>query len=280
MGSSTDVLGESPVWDHRGDAIYWIDAACGAVQRTGRDGAGFRKWSVKQRIGSLGLRRAGGAIVALMDGLYVLDFDTGALTLAADVERANLRTQFNDGKVDPFGNFVFGSMRRGDGDDGIGCMYRIDAGHRVVKLDGGFTVFNGPCFSVDGSVIYFADTMSKLIWSADYDPSQGIENKRVFADLRGADLMPDGATVDADGCVWSAFVLSGEIGRFAPSGEFMLRLPVPVKRPTSLAFGGKDMDILFLTSSGSAPAGDPEAGGLFAIRGLGVRGIPTAFFAG
>jgi L-arabinonolactonase len=83
-----------------------------------------------------------------------------------------------------------------------------------------------------------------MIWAADYDPLGGIANKRVFADLRPLDVLPDGATVDTDGCLWSTFLMSGQLGRFSPEGKLMQRVDLPVRRPTSVAFGGPELDVL------------------------------------
>jgi L-arabinonolactonase len=287
VGSSADQLGESPLWDVHEQALYWIDVEARILRRRAHVDGAVREWQLPQRVGSIALcgsDRAApptGALAVLVDGVYRLDFRTGHCQRVADTEGDNPRTQFNDGKVDRVGRFVFGSMRCAAPDEGLGFMYRIDASYHVATLDGGFSLFNGPCFSPDGRTLYYADTRKQMIWAADYDPLGGIARKRVFADLRPLDALPDGATVDAEGCLWSALLMSGQLGRFSPDGELMQRVDLPVRRPTSVAFGGPDLDILYVTSAGMrAEPGDATAGWLLAIQGLGVRGIAEARFTG
>ena len=190
--------------------------------------------------------------------------------------------RLNDGKADPFGRFVAGTMHggRAENERPLGGLYRLQAGALEV-LDTGLGVSNGPCFSPDGAIFYLADSARRLIWAYDYRRDGPPANKRLFADTSALNSAPDGATVDADGYLWSVLVHAGAVARFAPDGRLDRTVELPVKHPTSVAFGGPSLDILYVTSiskSTHLSASEPDAGGLFAVEGLGVCGLPAYRF--
>ena len=153
------------------------------------------------------------------------------------------------------------------------------------KLDDGIIVSNGPCWSPDGRTLYFADSFKRVIYAYDYLPADGtVGGRRIFAHFEALRGFPDGATVDEEGCVWSAEVFSGRLIRFAPDGGIDRIIGMPVESTTSVMFGGADLDILYVTSMRRPIRGlrprEREAGGLFAVHGLGVRGLPEPRFKG
>ena len=160
-------------------------------------------------------------------------------------------------------------------------------GGAAIKLDEGIVCSNGPCWSPDGRTFYFADTLRAEIWAYDYDVVTGTaSNRRVFCSFPRCGLkgLPDGATVDAEGFVWSVNVYEGKLARFSPDGTLDRIIGLPVESTTSLSFGGPGLDIAYVTSMARAVNGvkpkEREAGGLFAVHGLGVRGLPEPRFAG
>ena len=286
VGTTSDRLGEGPLWDVAEQALYWVDSLGGTLHRLDWPAGTRRDWQIGVEIGSLALRHGGGAVLALATGLHLFDFETGAQDLLVAPEPDRPENRFNDGKTDRQGRFLAGTMHRTDRTAEAGTLYRLDATLELSRLEGGVIVSNGPCFSPDGRTFYFADSPRRAISAYDYDPATGaIANKRRFVDLAALASVPDGATVDAEGCLWTALVHTGEIARFDPDGRLMTRLAMPAGMPSSVMFGGPDLDILFVTSirdSGTrqAPPSDRGAGGLFAVRGLGVRGLPEARFRG
>lgn len=280
------ILGEGPLWDVETQRVYWIDSFGNRVWRCAPDGSEVKSWEVPAKIGSMALRRSGeGAIVALQTGFQALDFATGACTPISDPEADLPGTRLNDGKVDRRGRFFAGSMDMEES-GANGALYRLDPDMSVHRIEGGIICSNGPCWSPDDRLFYFADTWSEEISVYDYDLETGtVRNKRCFTSFKGQGGAPDGATVDAEGYVWSAAVYAGELRRFAPDGKLDRTIKMPVLNVTSMNFGGPDLDVMFVTSMARAPLprfpqDGPPGGSLFAIRGLGVRGVPEPRFGG
>lgn len=278
-------LGEGPLWDVDEQRLYWIDSHGGAIHRADARGQGVETWDLPEHIGSMGLRAHGGAVVSLRNGFHFFDFETGELTAVADPEPHNRRTRLNDGKVDRQGRFVAGSMDYEEREP-IAGLYRLNPDRSVAQLEAGIIVSNGPCWSPDGGTFYFADSFRRCIWAYKYDtPTGNLLSRRVFANFEGhLRGYPDGATVDAEGCVWSAEVYGGRLVRFAPDGTIDRLIGMPADSITSVMFGGADLDILYVTSMARPYQGrrrqEREAGGLFAVYGLGVRGLPEMRFGG
>lgn len=280
------LLGEGPLWDVETERLWFIDSLGARLFRCTAEGAEMRAWTVPSAIGSMCLRARGGAIVALTDGFHALDLDTGETVHLVDPEPDRLHNRMNDGKVDPGGRFLCGSMDTGEVAP-TGSLWRLDPDRSVHELATGIICSNGPCFAPDGRTLYFADSFTGTIDAFDYDPATGAAtNRRAFAvmpaDRGGA---PDGATVDADGCVWTALVFDGRILRLAPDGVVDRVIEMPVRKITSLAFGGPDLATLYVTSMAEPPLpkypGDgPLRGATFRIDGLGVQGRPEPRFAG
>jgi len=278
-------LGEGPLWDIEEQRLFWIDSFDGRVFRCTADGREVRAWDVPQKIGSMCLRKSGGAVVSLARGFHFLDFKTGEVSLIRDPEPDRPNNRLNDGKVDKQGRFVAGSMDTME-EGPNGALYRLNPDLTVTTLERGIIVSNGPCWSPDGGTFYFTDTWSGEISACDYDQKAGtVTNRRCFCRIPEGDGAFDGATVDAAGCVWSAHVYAGRIVRYRPDGSVDRTIEMPVKKVTSVMFGGPNLDILYATSMAKPPLPRfPDdgvlRGSLFAIHGLGVNGLPERRFAG
>lgn len=286
IGVTRYTLGESPVWDARGNELYWVDVLGKLIWRHKPGTDEFTQWILPDVVSSLALREDGGAIVTLSNGFYSFDFESSECELLGETIEDGEPTRFNDGKADPNGRFVAGTMHN-EVEEPIGSLYSLDTDRRVTTLDTDIICSNGPCWSLDGRTLYFTDTMRSVIFSYDYDLDTGaIGPRNVFADLRalGIESAPDGCTVDSEGCLWSAQCLAGKIARIAPDGTLDRTIEMPVKYVTSVMFGGEKLDTLFVTSLnipllGKAPA-EPNAGGLFAVRDLGFTGVAEPKFQG
>lgn len=278
-------LGEGPVWDAESQRLHWIDSADGRIFRTTHDGRELRAWDVREPIGSMAVYRSGDTfLAALQSGLHRVDVDSGDIELITDPEPDLPTNRLNDGKVDRQGRFIFGSMDTLE-EQASGNLYSYSPDGQLSVLDRGIVVSNGPCFSPDGKTLYFSDTWTGQIWAYDYETTTGnVSNRRTFAmvDTSGGGAA-DGATVDAEGYLWQALVYGGKIIRYAPDGTVDRIIETPVLKVTSLAFGGPNMDTLYVTSMAKPPLprfpeDGQQRGALFAITGLGVQGLPEPRF--
>jgi sugar lactone lactonase YvrE len=189
----------------------------------------------------------------------------------------------NDGKLDRVGRFWAGTMDRAEAADS-GSLYRLDIDLSWQCIDTGYRVTNGPAFSRDGRTLYHTDSARQTVYAFDLAPDGAARQRRVHLQFGAGAGYPDGMTVDAQDCLWIAFWDGWCLRRFAPDGQQIAELPVPVQRPTSCSFGGADLDQLFITSAsrGLTPAqmaGQRQSGGLFMLR-PGVRGLPDTAFGG
>jgi len=278
-------LGEGPLWDVESQRLYWLDGVAGTIFRCAPDGSEVRAWDLPSRIGSMALREAGGALVALANGLHLFDFEAGKLTFVADPESDKPNNCLNDGKVDRQGRFVVGSMDSNERDP-TGGLYLVDTDLGVSQLDDGIICSNGPCWSPDGKTMYFQDSYAGEIRAYAYGTETGaVRDRRVFATLGTDSGAADGSTVDEEGYLWNAQVFDGKIVRYSPDGQIDRVIEMPVLKVTSVMFGGPNLDALYVTSMGTQlqphfPADGILRGSLFVITGLGVKGLPERRFAG
>lgn len=278
-------LGEGPVWCPRAAVLYWVDSLEPALKRFEPATGKTRSWPMPDLIGSLALREGGGAVVALRRGFHLVDLDTGSVGQLHLPEEPD-DTRFNDGKVDRRGRFWAGTMHfAGLPRQPKGSLYRLDLDHAVTRMATGIRTANGLGWSPDDRLMYYTDTRTNRIDVFDFDIAAGaLANRRVFADVPEDTGFPDGLTVDCEGGVWSANWDGGRIVRYDPEGRIERVVAVPVRRPTSINFGGAGLRTLFVTSArdgldDATLAREPHAGDIFAFE-PGMAGIAEPRFAG
>ncbi len=287
-------LGEGPLWDVEEQRLYWIDSSAAEIWSCRADGSDVKTYFVRRHIGSMALREKGGAVLALSNGFNLYDFKTQKVNHISDPEADEPENRLNDGKVDRRGRFLAGYMSydhdredamRGQRPVRNSALYRLDPDLTIHRLESGIKCSNGPCWSPDNKTFYFCDSYDDVMYAYDYDIETGaIANRRVFLSARDYAGTFDGSTVDAEGYIWNAHVFGGRIIRYAPDGSIDRMIEFPVRNLTSVMFGGPDLDVLYLTSMGrpikGIPQKEPSAGGVFAVYGLGVKGLPEPRFAG
>ena len=275
-------VGEGPVWDGPTQSLFWIDIIGKAVHRLHPQTGRVQSWDVPDIIGSLAIEHDNLAIVALANGVHRLDLDTGAVTMIATSPDLNEQVQLADGKVDRRGRFIVGSSDRGM-KEARGKLYALDPGASALReIDDDIFLSNGPCWSPDDRIFYHADSIRKIIYAYDYDLDSGtVANRRRFASTEDLGGIPDGATVDSEGHVWSAICEGGKLVRFRPDGSIERIVEFPLKLPGSVMFGGPGLDRLYVPTLSPAFMGreaDPLDGSLYVIEGLGVTGIEEPRF--
>ena len=278
-------IGESPTWSMSEQVLWWINCEQEpAIFRWTPATGELRNWPMPMRIGGLVQKASGGLLVALADGVYDFDPDKGDLTLRA---RSPLpaHVKLHECRCDRQGRFWTGSFDHrfpADRSAAGGAWFRLD-GDTLVPVIEGIAVANGLAFSPDGRTMYVADTPRRVVEAYDLDPAGGsLSNARIFVTLAPGDGHIDGATVDADGGYWLAVVGRSELRRYVPDGALDREIALPFSNPTKPAFGGKELDAMFITSTklqiAPPQSGSAGNGGLYRVN-PGALGIAEALFA-
>lgn len=284
-------VGEGPFWDAATAALWWVDIPGKAVFRL-EPGTGARQsWDVHDFPSTVVLRRSGGALVAMRDGLHFLDPATGEVTPFCRPEPDRPENRTNDGKCDRRGDFWVGTMQNNLNDDGsdramtgaTGALYRVRPDGSSTREVDGVGLSNTLAWTDGGRTLLFGDTGTNVISAYPVREDGGLGERRVFSDAK----LPghcDGSAIDAEGYLWNARFAGGCLVRFAPDGTVDRTLELPVTNPTSCCFGGPDLSTLYVTSArrGLDPAAlarRPHEGALLAVA-VEVPGTASERFAG
>lgn len=276
--------GEGIFWNPADGLVWWTDIEGRALWSFDPASGTSEQIPMRDRVCCFAPRKSGGLIVAFSDRVVFLDPTRGAEELIHVFEADNPETRLNDGRTDRAGRFVLGGMNEGSG-AASSSVISIGPDLTVQTLIEGVACANSTCFSPDGATMYFADTPDREIVAFDYDQTDGtISNRRVHADFSGEPGLPDGSCVDAEGGVWNAEWEGRRVVRVAPDGTIDQVIEVPVWKPTCCAFGGPDLDTLYITtsrlmSSEQVLEKEPDSGGLFAAK-PGICGVIDTPFNG
>lgn len=278
-----DRLGESPMWHPAEQALYWVDWYGPTIHRQRWGEAKIESWTIagETTIGSFVFAESGRLLIAVDSGLGLFDPATGAVTRFVDPNARREGVAYNDSKLDRFGRLWVGTFDIPETEP-RGVLYCVEPGGAWSLADSGFAVCNGPAFSPDGRIMYFSDSVGRRVLAYDIDPgSRHPHNRRVFASF--GDGIPDGLTVDAEGCLWCALYGAGVVVRLGPDGALRERHQLPCPAVTAPAFGGPDMTTLFVTTGWSPgihrAEDEPGPGGaVFALK-TAVKGLAEPVFA-
>lgn len=272
-------LGERPCWDAQTQCLYWVDIYNHRLHqfdpKTGND----RFFDLGEVVTCFAPASNNRLIVALRHHLAFLDLQTGDVKRLVTINKPS-EIRFNDGKCDSRGRFWVGTLCTSGTK---ASLYRYDPDGTLNEMETGLSISNGLGWSPDARTFYLTDSKPKKIYAYDFDLKRGeIENRRVFIDLSEEDFAPDGLAVDSKGCLWSAMWDGWCIIRFDPQGKEMLRVLMPVPRPSSCTFGGADLTTLYITTAsiGLSEAEIQEShfsGDLFAVQ-TSIKGTPTNYF--
>ena len=266
---------EGPVWDEETGTLYFIDVEAGRIFSY-RDGT-LTSWEAGEQIGCAVLKKGGGMIAALKSGLYEVDFPKEGKRFLYDPEPDLPRNRFNDGKVDPAGRLLAGTMALspGEGDGPTGALYCLDTDGTVTKRIGNVYLSNGMAWSADGGTYYFNDTTAKTVTRYHYDITTGqISEPEIIIRIPDEEGYPDGMTIDEEGMLWIALWEGSAISRWDPdTGKLLAKYKLPVRNVSSCCFGGADMDTLFITTASQDTdlTEYPLAGNVFCMK-PGVKG--------
>ena len=276
-------LAEGPVWDTARRLLRWVDILPGHVHALDPVTGAHTWFEAGDPVGTFGLTSGGGLVLALVDGFALAGPDGQDLRRLGEftVDRAVVR--FNDGKPDPWGNFWAGTMAWQEQSGPPCSLYRLSPDGVVTELFGGVGLSNGLDWSDDRKMFYYADSLSGGVDTFGTDPDTGaLSGRRRFISVPGG--IPDGLTLDAEGCLWLALWGTGELHRYTPDGTLDTVVRLPVSQVTSAAFGGADLSTLYITTGREnfTPAdrrAQPQAGDIFTCT-PGVTGrLPYLFGA-
>jgi sugar lactone lactonase YvrE len=275
-------LGESPLWHPQEQLLYWVDIPGQQLHRWHPVTRRHDAWPLPCEPGCCAPLLGGGLLLAMRDGLWRFDPDTGKRHEVADPPYDPKKQRFNDGKADAQGRLWVGSID--DKREPKAALYRCTRG-KIERMASGITTSNGLAFSPDGATMYWADTAAHAVYAFDFDGGDGsLSRKRVFQQFerrtegQAYGGRPDGAAVDAEGAYWVAMYEGGRVLRLAPDGRVLRVVELPVRRPTMPCFGGPDLKTLYITTAGGgpggAPADEPLAGCVLQLR-VHVPGLPA-----
>lgn len=268
--NTTCEVGEAPLWHPERRLLYWVDIPRGRVFAYDPDSHSHRLVLEDDPIGAFAIQTDGTLLLFMEAGRIALwDFDR--LTTLVESVSGSEDTIWNDVVADPGGGVIAG-MKSGKSHEGQ--LYRLDRGGSLHLLLDGLKQPNGMGFSPDTRTLYVTETLAYRIHAFDYHPrTGGISNQREFARVTEDGVRPDGLTVDAEGCVWSARWGGGHVVRCAPDGREVTRISVPVAKASSLTFGGDDYTTLYITTCGGEDrAKEGELAGALFVTSPGVRG--------
>ena len=275
-------LGEGPVWHPDEKQLYFLDITRGRQHRFNPRTGAFVTVNLGVVTGSMGVRASGGWVMATRKGFALWDSASNQMTYIGDPDAdESEQVRFNDGKTDPQGRFWAGKMS----DTFTNSLYRLDADRSIHRMESGIGTSNGLGWSPDQRTFYFTDSPAMKIYAYDYDAASGsISNRRVFASIPEGEGLPDGLTIDSEGCVWSARWGGWRVVRYRPDGSIDSVVKLPVELVTSCAFGGPDLTELYITSAyievpRNRRAEQPLAGDVFRVKTT-IQGLPEPRFLG
>lgn len=278
------LLGECPIWNAKRKVITWVDILNGNIHEYSTVQQTFRTIPVYQKIGSLAICQNARYVAALQHGFAFVNMFDGEIKMITDPENHLPNNRFNEGKCDPAGRFWAGTMSLSE-DANAGSVYFLGSDLSVTKTIEKVSISNGMAWSMDHRVFYYIDTPTFDVVAFDYDVNTGdINNRRTVINIPEKDGYPDGMAIDAEGMLWIAHWDGWQITRWNPkNGEQLSNFALPVSKVTSCAFGGDNMDDLYITSAKVGLTDEeleqqPLAGSLFVIKNCGFKGIETFEF--
>ena len=279
------LLGEGPSWDAAAGRLYWVDIYAGVLHVFDPGERTDRGLDVGAPLGCVVPCRLGTVALAGRGGFATFDLRDGSRASLADPEVDLPGNRFNDGKCDPAGRFLAGTMDNAE-KEATGSLYSLSTEGRVKKLLDGARISNGLAWSPDHATLYYIDTPTRLVMAYDYDVDQGeISRPRPVIDVPESMGWPDGMTSDLDGNLWVALWGGARLSCWDPlTGRLIREIPFAALNVTSCVFGGENLTDLYVTSARKGMteeqlAAYPHSGGLFRIR-TDIRGMPTFAFGG
>jgi sugar lactone lactonase YvrE len=282
VGSRSSKWGEGPIyWDNH---LLYVDIEGHSLIRLNPETQEDEIWEMGERIGTVVPTLNEDFICAGDSGIYRFDPSNGQKTNLADPEaKKRPDNRFNDGKCDPSGRFWAGTIstvkKEGDAN-----LYQLDQSGLLTLQVSGVTNSNGICWNASKTEMYYIDTPTQKVVAYEYcDQTGKLGGSRVTVDFRDLNTegSPDGMTIDEKGMLWVALCHGGAVVNVNPeTGELLQKVELPCVETTACAFGGSNLDRLFVTTGIHKTLHEKEAGKVFVVDGLGVSGVHALPYGG
>lgn len=277
-------LGECPLWSVKEQVLWCVDILAPAIHCFDPRSGEVKTFPQVEEVGCIGLREEGGLIAALRSGVWLLDAQGKPQRKVADNPGVAAKSRFNDGRVDPWGNFWCGSLWEPQDKNG-GLLCRVNSALELEVKAHDIKISNGLAFSADRRWMYHSDTPNEVLYRYPLNESGEPGERELFRRFDAKGGLPDGAAVDSEGFYWSAQFDGGRVVRIDPnSAEIVDEIVLPVKWPTMVAFGGADLKTLYITSSREDRTEEelaryPLSGDIFSVE-LDIAGLAEPLFRG
>jgi sugar lactone lactonase YvrE len=276
-------LGEGAIWNHDTNELYWIDIEGKLLHIFNPKSNQNRSFPTASHIGTVVPKENDEALIALADGIYTINLKTGETTIFSDMKEELIGCRLNDGKCDPSGRLWVGSMNWQQ-KKGKAKLFNIKKDGVVTTKIDSVTISNGIVWTKNKKTMYYIDTPTSQIKAYDYNNTSGdISNERVVVEIPEELGFPDGMTIDAEDMVWAGMWNGNAVIRFNPkTGEILQKVEIPAHNVTSCAFGGENLETLYVTTAKIDMTNEelekyPLAGSVFKVN-PGVKGVKSNFF--
>ncbi|CAL8288315.1 unnamed protein product [Lota lota] len=282
------LIGEGPVWEESEQSLLYVDIAGQKIHRWNPATNSKQSVATDHMVGFAVPRRSGGYVAGVGRSFVAVDWPTQSVSPLVEVEADKPLNRFNDGKVDPAGRLLAGTMALEERPAVLerkqGSLYSLNSDLSLTKHFSQVDLSNGLDWSPDHNTFYYIDSLSYTVDAFSYDLHTGsLSNRRPVYRLEEEEGIPDGMCVDADGRLWVTCYNGGRVIHIDPNvGVRVLSVCLPVSKTTSCCFGGPTFSDLYVTSAslGVDPQQHPLAGSTFRVSGLGVKGRPSSSFSG
>lgn len=257
---------EGPHWDAQNNLIYCVSIEDNMIYAIDPETGEVGTYLTEGPVGCAVLDQKGMILEAEKSGIFRIDPRTKEKQLMAKAHDDE-RMRYNDGKLDPKGRLLVGTMGYDETYEGESALYAIEKDGTVRTVLDGLTLANGMGWSPDGKTLYFIDTPTKKVGSYAYDAETGeaIFEKYVIEITDGSN--PDGMCVDMEGMIWVAQYGGEKVCRWDPeSGGKLEEIRMPVKNVTSCCLGGENLEYLYITTAKDGETQEALAGGLFRVK--------------
>ena len=266
-------LGEGIIWDHARQLAWWTDILQKKLYQYDPLTKTLHEWDTPERLCCFApVKDNEKLICAFESGFAFYEPRTGEIDWVSRLEQDNPGTRFNDGRTDRQGRLWAGTMVE-DKDKATykGSLYCLHADLTVSKTISGLSITNSLCWSPDGTTLYHTDTPTRTIMKYPFDTTTGAIGEGTTLVETGTGCYPDGSIVDSEGCLWNAQWGASKVVRYTPAGKVDREVNLPMSQPTCVAFGGENLNLLFITSawselSESNKRNQPDAGNVLVFQ--------------